>query len=83
MSQHQSLKGSCADQDWLKPYPFQPRYQKTESLLTKLFYQAVAAADPMGCPTLHLPEVAKGKLVIVGAGKASVMIVETAHPVPD
>lgn len=82
MSQHQSLKGSCADQYWLNSYPFQLSYQSRERLLAKLFYQAAAAADPMECLIPHLPEVSKGKLVIVGAGKASAMIVETAHTVP-
>lgn len=82
MSQHQSLKCSCADQDWLKSYPFQLRDQSKERVLAKRFYQAATAADPMGCLIPHLPEVSKGKLVIVGAGKASAMIVETAHPVP-
>jgi hydroxypyruvate reductase len=36
-----------------------------------MFDAAVAAADPMICVPPHLPEPPKGRLIVVGAGKAS------------
>lgn len=42
-----------------------------ETLLRQMFDAAVAAADPMLCVPPHLPEPPKGRLIIVGAGKAS------------
>ena len=42
-----------------------------EQLLRQMFDAAVSAADPMLCVPPHLPEPPKGRLVVVGAGKAS------------
>ena len=41
------------------------------TLLTDLFKAAVASAQPALCVPLHLPEAPKGRLVVIGAGKAS------------
>lgn len=41
------------------------------AFLTALFKAAVARADPMLCLSEHLPPRPKGRLVVVGAGKAS------------
>ena len=43
----------------------------SEELLRQMFDVAVAAADPMLCVPPHLPEPPKGRLIVVGAGKAS------------
>lgn len=43
-----------------------------ESVLCDLFEQALLASDPMSCVPVHLPELAEnGRVVVVGAGKAS------------
>ena len=47
--------------------------------LTELFEQAVAAADPMRVVAAHLPERPKGRLVIIGAGKASARMAEAVE----
>ena len=41
------------------------------ALLTDLFNAAVASAQPALCIPPHLPEAPKGRLVVIGAGKAS------------
>ncbi|MBP2292927.1 glycerate kinase type-2 family protein [Azospirillum rugosum] len=41
------------------------------ALLTDLFNAAVASAQPALCIPPHLPEPPKGRLVVIGAGKAS------------
>ena len=41
------------------------------AFLTSLFRAAVARADPMLCLAEHLPLKPKGRLVVIGAGKAS------------
>ena len=41
------------------------------AFLTGLFTTAVARADPMLCLAAHLPPRPKGRLVVIGAGKAS------------
>jgi glycerate 2-kinase len=40
-------------------------------LLRKMFDAAVAAAQPALCVPRHLPAAPKGRLVVIGAGKAS------------
>ena len=45
---------------------FQP-----QSLLRAMFDAAVTAASPAACVPAHLPARPKGRLVVVGAGKAS------------
>jgi hydroxypyruvate reductase len=43
-----------------------------ESVLCDLFEQALLASDPMSCVPVHLPELPEnGRVVVVGAGKAS------------
>ena len=40
-------------------------------LLKRMFAAAVTAADPAHCLPPHLPEGHRGRLVVVGAGKAA------------
>ena len=40
-------------------------------LLTRLFATAIEAAQPAHCLPPHLPEAPRGRLVVIGAGKAS------------
>ena len=42
-----------------------------ETLLQKMFRAAVDAADPLTCVPPALPEAPEGRLIVVGAGKAS------------
>ena len=46
--------------------PFEPR-----ALLRRMFDAAIAAAQPSLCVPPHLPPAPKGRLIVVGAGKAS------------
>ena len=46
------------------------------AFLTGLFTTAVARADPMLCLAAHLPPRPKGRLVVIGAGKASARMAE-------
>lgn len=46
------------------------------AFLTGLFQTAVARADPMLCLAPHLPPRPKGRLVVIGAGKASARMAE-------
>ncbi len=46
--------------------PDQPRH-----LLRHMFDAAIAASQPSLCVPLHLPEAPKGRLLVIGAGKAS------------
>jgi hydroxypyruvate reductase len=48
-------------------------------LLQRLFEQAVATADPMNCLALHLPPPPKGRLIVIGAGKASARMAEAVE----
>ena len=49
------------------------------TLLTALFDAAVAAADPMLCVPQHLPRDVAGRLVVVGAGKASARMAQAVE----
>src|SRR6056297_894853 len=50
-----------------------------ERLLRALFDRAVAAADPMCAVAPNLPERPEGRLVVVGAGKASARMAEAVE----
>lgn len=50
-------------------------------LLTALFTTAVARADPMLCLATHLPPRPLGRLVVIGAGKASARMAEALEDV--
>ena len=52
-----------------------------EALLRRLFETAVAAADPMKCVPAFLPEWADGRMVVIGAGKASARMAEAVESV--
>src|SRR5438309_2058790 len=41
------------------------------TLLRKLFEAAIAAAQPSLCVPPHLPQRPRGRLIVIGAGKAS------------
>lgn len=54
-------------------------------LLTAMFEAAIAAAQPALCLPHQLPEAPKGRLLVIGAGKASAAMaraVETHWPGP-
>jgi len=42
-----------------------------EALLRSMFDTAVAVADPMRSLAAHLPQKPEGRVVVIGAGKAS------------
>ena len=42
-----------------------------QALLRAMFAAAIAAAQPRHCVASHLPEPPKGRLIVIGAGKAS------------
>jgi glycerate 2-kinase len=44
---------------------------EARSLLRKMFEAAIAAAQPAQCVPQHLPEPPRGRLIVIGAGKAS------------
>ncbi|WP_458792765.1 glycerate kinase type-2 family protein [Yoonia sp. MH D7] len=48
-------------------------------LLTDLFKEAVAVADPMRVVAKHLPAQPSGRLVVIGAGKASARMAEAVE----
>ncbi|AVX06223.1 hydroxypyruvate reductase (plasmid) [Maritalea myrionectae] len=48
-------------------------------LLKNLFEQAVATADPMNCLAAHLPPPPEGRLIVIGAGKASARMAEAVE----
>jgi len=49
------------------------------AFLTSLFDAAVAQADPMRVIAQHLPPRPKGRLIVIGAGKASARMAEAAE----
>ncbi|NBZ86690.1 glycerate kinase type-2 family protein [Stagnihabitans tardus] len=50
-----------------------------ESLLRALFARAVEVADPMASLAAHLPPRPKGRVVVIGAGKASARMAEAVE----
>ena len=50
-----------------------------KQFLTDLFRIAVETADPMRVLAAHLPERPKGRLVVVGAGKASARMAQAVE----
>ncbi len=55
------------------------RQDAAESLLGSLFDRAIAVADPMRAIASHLPERPRGRVVVVGAGKASARMAEAVE----
>ena len=51
----------------------------SRAFLTSLFHVAVAAADPMKVIGDHLPPRPKGRVVVIGAGKASARMAEAVE----
>ena len=49
--------------------------------LTDLFKIAVKTADPMQVVAAHLPDRPKGRLLVIGAGKASARMAEAVESV--
>jgi glycerate 2-kinase len=49
------------------------------AFLRALFDRAVAVADPMACVPAHLPRRPEGRVVVVGAGKASARMAEAVE----
>jgi glycerate 2-kinase len=58
------------------PLPSDPR-----AFLTHLFQVAVATADPLRVVAPHLPERSKGRVLVIGAGKASARMAEAVEAV--
>jgi hydroxypyruvate reductase len=59
--------------------------QNPRQLLKKMFAAAIDAAQPANCLPPYLPEVPRGRLIIIGAGKASAAmarVVEESWPGP-
>ncbi len=56
------------------PLPNDPR-----AFLTGLFHLAVATADPMQVVARHLPARPKGRVLVIGAGKASARMAEAVE----
>ncbi len=52
-----------------------------DAFLRRLFEQAVAVADPMRSLAAHLPPKPSGRVVVVGAGKASARMAEAVEAV--
>ncbi len=50
-----------------------------EGLLRQMFDRAVAVADPMRCVPASLPEKPDGRVVVIGAGKASARMAEAVE----
>jgi hydroxypyruvate reductase len=50
-----------------------------EALLRRLFHQAVTTADPMRVVPAHLPPRPAGRLLVIGAGKASARMAEAVE----
>jgi hydroxypyruvate reductase len=51
--------------------PPHERNGEAENLLRRMFDAAIAAAQPAHCVPPHLPEAPHGRLIVIGAGKAS------------
>jgi glycerate 2-kinase len=49
------------------------------SLLTAMFQAAIASAQPAVCVPPHLPEPPRGRLIVVGAGKASAAMAQAVE----
>jgi hydroxypyruvate reductase len=46
-------------------------HQPAKELLRRMFDAAIASAQPARCIPPHLPAAPKGRLIVIGAGKAS------------
>ena len=49
------------------------------ALLTAMFHAAIASAQPAVCVPPHLPEPPRGRLIVVGAGKASAAMAQAVE----
>jgi glycerate 2-kinase len=47
------------------------RFAEARALLLRMFHAAIASAQPAVCIPPHLPAAPRGRLIVVGAGKAS------------
>jgi glycerate 2-kinase len=50
-----------------------------EALLRRMFDAAIASAQPALCIPPHLPKAPKGRLIVIGAGKASAAMAQTVE----
>ncbi|BAL24923.1 glycerate kinase [Azoarcus sp. KH32C] len=74
------IKGLLAEPIGAKREATDPR-----ELLQRMFQAAIEAAQPAHCIPAHLPEAPKGRLIVIGAGKASAAMaraVEDTWPGP-
>ena len=49
------------------------------ALLQAMFHAAIAAAQPSHCIPPHLPPAPKGRLIVIGAGKASAAMAQAVE----
>jgi hydroxypyruvate reductase len=49
------------------------------AVLTAMFHAAIASAQPAVCVPPHLPEPPRGRLIVVGAGKASAAMAQAVE----
>ena len=52
---------------------------KSITYLKSFFKTAISAADPLRCVPQHLPELPKGRTIVVGAGKASASMAQAVE----
>ena len=51
----------------------------TPTLLRRMFDAAIASAQPALCIPPHLPAAPKGRLIVIGAGKASAAMAQAVE----
>ncbi|MGB6309932.1 MAG: glycerate kinase [Steroidobacteraceae bacterium] len=55
------------------------RSAAARALLLRMFHAAIASAQPALCIPPHLPSVPRGRLIVIGAGKASAAMARTVE----
>lgn len=56
-----------------------PNIPDAKALLRSMFEAAIAAAQPARCVPPHLPDPPKGRLIVIGAGKASAAMAQAVE----
>src|SRR5271167_4949283 len=55
------------------------RFAEARALLLRMFHAAIASAQPAVCVPPHLPAPPRGRLIVVGAGKASAAMAQAVE----
>ncbi len=55
----------------VNPSGYIPGVNDARNLLRRMFDAAITASQPSRCVPPHLPDIPKGRLIVIGAGKAS------------